>query len=678
MSEHGDCTRSRRQFLAWGAALAGVALAPGITLIEIAQGRPPAEPASAKVRWGMLIDTNRCAADCNACVTACDTENGLSGTRTPPHRRAVDPQGRTEGPAQRARRTSLPMMCQHCAEPPCVDVCPTGASFKRADGIVLVDRHICIGCRYCMMACPYKARSFVHEPLTDQKPDVPRGKGCVESCTLCVHRVDRDETPACVEACAAAGHNAILFGDLNDPNSEIAKRVATLATTAGARRPARSIPACATRESDRWPSKPFDPLADDRASSRRWSARRRPGRRWPDSRAAHYMEEHGHIVTGMNNQIVWGTAARLRHLPDRRRVGRAERRLDRLGLRQGPYKARAPLSGLLCLALLAGGLTVLMLDLGRPDRLIVAMTHFNFKSVFAWNVFLYTGMFAIVAVYLWTLMERRMNVLYEVCRLRRLRLAPRADHRHRLDLRLPGRAPGLRLRAAGADVHRHVLRLGPGGRSSSCSRRMYAWNRPALHPDILRRMKNLLGIFVAAVLYFIAVHHLTNPYFAQADRLRALHPGRRRHLPAAVLGRLGRARQPAAAGPALPSALGAQCSSVIAASVLVIARRLRAALRLHHRRPGLPAGDLPRLWRLAVASFDGQVDHYVPSVPEIFLGLGGLGLAFLITTIGVRVLHFMPRTISASSGRRTSPIDSRPMASTFRATRAPRAGHAKR
>ena len=75
------------------------------------------------------------------------------------------------------------------------------------------------------MACPYKARSFIHETITDQNPDVPRGKGCVESCTLCVHRVDRDQQPACVEACSQAGHNAIIFGDLNDPNSDIAKRV---------------------------------------------------------------------------------------------------------------------------------------------------------------------------------------------------------------------------------------------------------------------------------------------------------------------------------------------------------------------------------------------------------------------------------------------------------------------
>jgi molybdopterin-containing oxidoreductase family iron-sulfur binding subunit len=80
------------------------------------------------------------------------------------------------------------------------------------------------------MACPYGARSFVHEPLDAQKPDVPRGKGCVEACTMCVQRVDRDLRPACVEACAAAGHGAIVFGDLNDPDSEISRRIAAHAS----------------------------------------------------------------------------------------------------------------------------------------------------------------------------------------------------------------------------------------------------------------------------------------------------------------------------------------------------------------------------------------------------------------------------------------------------------------
>jgi tetrathionate reductase subunit B len=216
---------SRRGFLGVAAAgLAGVLIAPGVRLIEIAQAAPASAGATSKVRWGMLIDSSKCSSGCTDCVSACNTENGLSGGTLPTDSqwiRKIEIKDVHSGKVQ-----SLPMMCQHCAEPPCVDVCPTGASFKRADGIVLVDKHICIGCRYCMMACPYKARSFVHSPQTNQNPNVPRGMGTVESCTLCVHKVDRGEQPACVSACAQAGHEAIVFGDLNDPNSEISKRVA--------------------------------------------------------------------------------------------------------------------------------------------------------------------------------------------------------------------------------------------------------------------------------------------------------------------------------------------------------------------------------------------------------------------------------------------------------------------
>jgi len=238
MSDRRDDTGfdlQRRRFLSAAAAAAGVVLAPGVTLYGVgtpahAAGRDPGQPVTAATRWGMLIDVNACAADCDACVTACATENGLTGHGRP----ATDAQWirkvSLRDPRTGAER-SLPVMCQHCAEPPCVDVCPTGASFKRADGIVLVDKHICIGCRYCMMACPYKARSFVHEAISDQKPYAPRGKGTVESCTLCVHRVDAGDAPACVAACSAAGREAMLFGDLADPDSEISRRVAAYATT---------------------------------------------------------------------------------------------------------------------------------------------------------------------------------------------------------------------------------------------------------------------------------------------------------------------------------------------------------------------------------------------------------------------------------------------------------------
>src|ERR1017187_2131842 len=231
MSADANDGLSRRGFLAISAAtLGGVMLAPGIRLIEIAAARAPEQAVSKQVRWGLLIDTNKCLPGCDDCVKACATENGIKDTGHP----RTDAQWirKVELKDMRTGHTnSVPVMCQHCEHPPCVDVCPTGASFKRADGIVLVDKHICIGCRYCMMACPYKARSFVHEPIEDQKPYAPRGKGTVESCTLCVHRVDEGRIPACVEACNDTAGGAILFGDLNDPSSEIAKRVAAYRTT---------------------------------------------------------------------------------------------------------------------------------------------------------------------------------------------------------------------------------------------------------------------------------------------------------------------------------------------------------------------------------------------------------------------------------------------------------------
>jgi molybdopterin-containing oxidoreductase family iron-sulfur binding subunit len=223
---------SRREFLSVGAATtAAVTIAPGVRLIDMAQARAPEQPATTGNRWGLLIDTTKCAKGCTACVDACHTENGISNSKGSPEThvqwiRKVEIKDPTTG-----FEHSLPVMCQHCQEPPCVDVCPTGASMKRADGIVLVDRHVCIGCRYCMMACPFKARSFEHEEVTGQKTHAPRGKGTVESCTLCVHKVDRgDGTTACAEACTKEGHQAILFGDLKDPNSEISKRVRIVAT----------------------------------------------------------------------------------------------------------------------------------------------------------------------------------------------------------------------------------------------------------------------------------------------------------------------------------------------------------------------------------------------------------------------------------------------------------------
>lgn len=218
----------RRRFVAaLGGAAAMASVAPSFILREAhAAGevatRDLATPVTNARRWGMLIDITKLTDGGRGMVEACKREHGWDNApNSAPEQKTH--WARVVKVTDKLTKNSfeLPVMCQHCEKPPCVDVCPTGASMRRADGIVQVNMHICIGCRYCMMACPYKARSFVHEPLIDQKPTTPRGMGCVESCNLCVRRVDNGQLPACVEAAP----EAVTFGDLNDPNSTISQKL---------------------------------------------------------------------------------------------------------------------------------------------------------------------------------------------------------------------------------------------------------------------------------------------------------------------------------------------------------------------------------------------------------------------------------------------------------------------
>ncbi|MBF0124524.1 MAG: 4Fe-4S dicluster domain-containing protein [Magnetococcales bacterium] len=229
----------RRAVLGLGGAVAvGTLLAPGIRLLAAPQPSSSSVPnkteALATQRWAMLIDVNKCSADCSSCIAACREENHVpmfgDADRDIHWIRKVELRDRE----RRKPTLSLPALCNHCEHPPCVHVCPTGASFIRKDGLVLIDEHRCIGCRYCIIACPYKSRSLVYfstQMPIGGNPKIPiRAKGVVEKCTFCVHRIDEGLQPACVEACSRSGGGAMLFGDLNDPKTEISQRVKMLRT----------------------------------------------------------------------------------------------------------------------------------------------------------------------------------------------------------------------------------------------------------------------------------------------------------------------------------------------------------------------------------------------------------------------------------------------------------------
>lgn len=185
------CDQSRRGFLkALPAVTAGAAL--------------PARAADAGPRWAMLVDLRQCIG-CQACTVACIMENQVpAGSFRTIVSTYVVKTGGSSGTYM------LPRLCNHCDDPPCVPVCPVEATFKAADGAVLVDAERCVGCAYCVQACPYDARFINH--LT----------GKADKCTFCAHRLEAGLLPACVETCVGG---ARVFGDLNDAKGEVRRRL---------------------------------------------------------------------------------------------------------------------------------------------------------------------------------------------------------------------------------------------------------------------------------------------------------------------------------------------------------------------------------------------------------------------------------------------------------------------
>ncbi len=356
--------------------------------------------------------------------------------------------------------------------------------------------------------------------------------------------------------------------------------------------------------------------------------------------AAHAMEVSGHAITGMNNQIVWG----LPHVVAVFLVVAASGVLNVANIHsafgESAYKYCAPLSGLLCIALVSGGVTVEVLDLGRPERVFLAMTHHNFTSVFAWNVVLYTGMIVIVATYLGTIMDRR----YEA----RSGVAGVASFVWRILLTtgtgsifafLVARAAYGSALLAPLFI---VLSLSWGlAVFLPAQAALHAWNRSAPSPELLRRMRRLLGLFVAAGLFLTFVQHLTGTYFARQVGFERFILLEGAPYPALFwLGYVG-------AGCMVPMLLAfhprfGSARALVAASLLVV---IGAFAWLYVFIVGGQAWPLEIFPGYAASSSfaDGAIGQYAPTPPELLLGLGGAGVAFLVTIIGARVLDFLPQ-----------------------------------
>lgn len=356
--------------------------------------------------------------------------------------------------------------------------------------------------------------------------------------------------------------------------------------------------------------------------------------------AVWYIEHHGHIVTGMNNQVVWG----LPHVFAVFLVVAASGALNVASMSsvfgKTEFKPLAPLSGVLAIALLVGGLMVLMLDLGRPDRLIVAMTHFNFKSIFALNIFLYSGFVGFVVAYLWTMMERRMNQFTPLAGFFAFiwRMALTTGTGSIFGFLVARQAYDSALLAPlfiaislsyGLAVFILVLMLASHGSA-----------RP-LGDGLMARLARLQVIFIAAGFYFVLVYHLTNMYFTKHhdfERFILLEGGIYTALfwlGQVVLGSL----VPLVL--LLNPKIGAMRSRVAACASLVI---VGGFAQMYVTIIGGQAFGLVLFPGKQVSSsfYDGVVASYSPSLPELMLGMGGVAVVGLIVMLALKVMGFLP------------------------------------
>ena len=359
--------------------------------------------------------------------------------------------------------------------------------------------------------------------------------------------------------------------------------------------------------------------------------------------AVWFMEHNGHIVTGMSNQIVWG----LPHVFAVFLVVAASGALNVASMAsvfgKTELKPLGPLSALLALALLLGGLTVLMLDLGRPDRLIVAMTHYNFKSIFALNIFLYSGFMGFVIAYLWTMMERRMNRYTPLAGLFAFvwRIALTTGTGSIFGFLVARQAYDSALLAPlfivlslsyGLAVFLLVLMLACHGSG-----------RP-LGDALMARFARLQAIFIAVVLYFVLVYHLTNLYFTKHhdfERFILLEGGI--YTAMFWLGQV-------LLGGVLPLVLllhpriGQMRRRIAASATLVVAGGFAQMYVTIIGAQAFPLVLFPGR-QVSSSFYDGVVNSYTPSLPEWLLGFGGVAIAGLIVLLALKFLGFLPERL---------------------------------
>lgn len=362
--------------------------------------------------------------------------------------------------------------------------------------------------------------------------------------------------------------------------------------------------------------------------------------------AAYYMEHHGHYVTGMSNQIVWG----IPHIFAIFLIVAASGALNVASVgtvfNKTLYKPMGRFSALMAATLLIGGLSILVLDLGRPDRLIVAMTSYNFKSIFAWNIILYNGFLAVLIMYLWFMMERKMNAYYPY--------AGFAAFIWRLILTTgTGSIFGFLVSRAAYDT----AILAPLFISLSLSlgtafflitlMAVSKMSNRELGDGVIRRLSRLLGVFVALTFYFVVVYHLSNAYLAKQIAFETFILFTGNPYPMLLWFGFG------IVGTLLPLLLiylpkfdrTSEFSALASFLVMLGAFCLLYVIIIGGQ--AFPLEIFPGKEVLESSFGDANKIHpYVPTIWEILLGFAGIGIALIAAFLASWVLPFFPETLA--------------------------------